>query len=170
MGEGISLNLTDKPPQYRYPMPHQRNQSSSQLDKPPRKQYLSKHNPSVDWDGRSAFPKSLLNFLERVSLVIEKPISRLVREQKFNPLYHTGTITVFLLLIILGTGIYLTMFYQFGFEASYTAVANIETNFVGRVMRALHRYASGAAVIFALLHGWRTFSRIAFGDRAGLLG
>jgi hypothetical protein len=49
------------------------------------------------------------------------------------------------------------MFFQFGFEASYESVASIESNLVGRVMRALHRYASDAAVIFGLLHGWRTF-------------
>ena len=114
-------------------------------------------NSSVDWQQRFSFPRPLLNALERFSLAIEKPINRLVRDGRFNPLYHTGTITVLLLFIILGTGVYLTMFYQFGFESSYAAVRNIEANFVGRIVRALHRYASGAAVISALLHGWRTF-------------
>ncbi|MFC1997634.1 hydrogenase iron-sulfur subunit [Chloroflexota bacterium] len=118
---------------------------------------MSTRNPSVNWVERGSFSKRHLKNLERLSLVIEKPVSRWVREGKFNPLYHTGTITVLLLFIILVTGIYLTMFYQFGFEASYLAVSKIEANFVGRVMRALHRYASDVAVIFALLHGWRTF-------------
>jgi ferredoxin len=62
-----------------------------------------------------------------------------------------------LLLVILVTGVYLTFFYQFGFDSSYQAVASIEANFVGRIMRALHRYASSAAAFTALLHGWRTF-------------
>ena len=101
--------------------------------------------------------KRFLRTLERISLAIEKPLARLVRDPRFNPLYHTGTITVFLLLIILVTGVYLTMFYQFGFAGSYRAVANVQASLVGRVIRALHRYASDLAVIFALLHGWRTF-------------
>ena len=91
---------------------------------------------------------------------MEKPVARLVRDPRFNPFYHTGTITVFLLLVIRITGIYLTMFYQFGFAGSYRAVANIEASPVGRVIRALHRYASDLAVIFSaaprlahLLHG-----------------
>ena len=113
---------------------------------------------SVDWDLRQRNPvRRFLNFLERLSLAIETPISKIVRNPEFNPLYHTGTITTFLLLVILLTGAYLTLFYQFGFDASYTAVSKIEANLVGRIVRAIHRYASAAAVFTALLHGWRTF-------------
>lgn len=107
--------------------------------------------------GHESPVKRLLRAMERISLTAEKPIARLVRDPRFNPLYHTGTITVFLLLIIGLTGIYLTMFYQFGFADSYRAVANIQASLVGRVIRALHRYASDLAVIAALLHLWRTF-------------
>jgi ferredoxin/mono/diheme cytochrome c family protein/coenzyme F420-reducing hydrogenase delta subunit len=113
---------------------------------------------TVDWPLRQANPvRRLLNWLERISLALEKPIVRIVHEPQFNPLYHTGTITLFALLIILVTGIYLTMFFPFGFEDSYQAVARMEANFVGRLMRALHRYASALAILTALLHGWRTF-------------
>ena len=101
--------------------------------------------------------KRFLNFLERLSLGVERPVARLVRDPRFNPLYHTGTITLFLLLVIGATGVYLTMFFQFGFAGSYRAVTNIEASLVGRVMRGLHRYASDLAVITALLHAWRTF-------------
>lgn len=101
--------------------------------------------------------RRLFSWLERFSLALETPIVRWVGSPQFNPLYHTGTITIFLLLVILVTGIYLTLFYPFGFEASYRAVAGIEANLFGRLMRALHRYASDAAVVVALLHGWRTF-------------
>ena len=112
---------------------------------------------SVDWDARhKPVMRRFLNGLERLSLALEAPVNRIVGEAQFNPLYHTGTITVFLLIVILISGIYLTMFYQFGFRASYEAVSNIEANFVGRVVRAVHRYASGTAVITTLLHGWRT--------------
>lgn len=113
---------------------------------------------TIDWPVRQATPvRRFLNWLERFSLTVEKPIVRLVRQPQWNPLYHTGTITLFALLIILVTGIYLTMFYPFGFSDSYQAVARLEGNFVGRLMRALHRYASALALLAALLHGWRTF-------------
>ena len=119
---------------------------------------LSEHNPSVDWNARLNSPsRRLLNFFESISLRLEAPINWLINDPRFNPLYHTGTITIFLLLVILLTGIYLTLFYPFGFTFSYLAVSKIEANFVGRIIRAMHRYASDAAVIFALLHGWRTF-------------
>jgi ferredoxin/coenzyme F420-reducing hydrogenase delta subunit/cytochrome c551/c552 len=113
---------------------------------------------SVDWVGRHHPPvRRFLNWLERLSLALEEPINKIVGQAQYNPLYHTGTITVFLLLVILFTGIYLTMFYQFGFTSSYEAVAAIEASFVGRLVRAVHRYASGTAVITTILHGWRTF-------------
>lgn len=119
---------------------------------------LSERNPSVDWKTRLNTPsRRLLGFLEGISLRLEAPIQWLIHDPRFNPLYHTGTITIFLLVVILLTGIYLTMFYPFGFTFSYKAVANIEANLVGRIIRAMHRYASDLAVIFTLLHGWRTF-------------
>ncbi|GAB4498488.1 MAG: hypothetical protein OHK003_10880 [Anaerolineales bacterium] len=119
---------------------------------------LSERNPSVDWKTRLNSPsRRLLGFLEGISLRLEAPIQWLIHDPRFNPLYHTGTITIFLLVVILLTGIYLTMFYPFGFTFSYKAVASIEANIVGRIIRAMHRYASDLAVIFALLHGWRTF-------------
>ena len=119
---------------------------------------LSERNPSVDWKTRLNSPsRRLLNFFESISLRLEAPVNWLINDPRFNPLYHTGTITIFLLVVILLTGIYLTMFYPFGFTFSYQAVTSIESNFIGRIMRAMHRYASDAAVIFGLLHGWRTF-------------
>ena len=58
-------------------------------------------------NGRSRAETSVKRFLrtlERISLAVEKPLARLVRDPRFNPLYHTGTITVFLLLIIIAYG------------------------------------------------------------------
>ena len=113
---------------------------------------------SVDWPKREGtWVRSLLNLLERVSLALEKPINRIAKNPHLNPLYHTGTITVWLLIFITITGVYLLMFYQFGFEVSYLAVSNVERSLVGRVIRAAHRYASDLAIIMALLHAWRMF-------------
>lgn len=117
-----------------------------------------KHATTINWPVRQRTPvRRFLNLLERLSLAVERPIARFVHSPQWNPLYHTGTITLFALLIILVTGIYLTLFLNFGFVESYQAVAKVENNFLGRLMRALHRYASVLAVVAALLHGWRTF-------------
>jgi len=114
--------------------------------------------PSVDWPLRTNNRvRSGLRFLERLTLKAERPVGKAVGSPRLNPLYHTGTITVFLFGIVTLTGIYLTAFYQYGFEASYDAVAGIEANLAGRLMRAGHRYASIAMVVTSLLHGWRTF-------------
>lgn len=112
----------------------------------------------IDWKLRQGhIVRRGLNSLERIMLPLESLVNRLVRDERFNPLYHTGTISVFLLLIIVITGVYISLFYQVGFESSYRAVAAIEANPLGGLMRALHRYASAAALVTALLHGWRTF-------------
>jgi ferredoxin len=84
-------------------------------------------------------------------------VRRVVGRTELNPVYHAGTITIWLLGIVVVTGLYLTMFFRFGFDASYEAVAEMEANAVGRFMRAAHRYASIGAVVMAAVHGWRTF-------------
>lgn len=93
--------------------------------------------------------------LERLALAAERPINRLASPQ-YNPLYHTGTIAFFLLLVIGLTGVYLFMFFHYGYDASYAAVARMESQFIARTIRAIHRYASGAAVLVTLLHAYRT--------------
>lgn len=94
--------------------------------------------------------------LERGSLAVERPVNRLLGAAQLNPFYHTGTIAVFLLLVVGLTGVYLFFFFQYGFDASYNAVARMEGQFIARTIRAIHRYASGAAVITTLLHAYRT--------------
>lgn len=95
--------------------------------------------------------------LERFALALEGPVNRLIGNRQLNPFYHTGTIAVLLLGIVGITGVYIFMFFQYGFEASYNSVAvRIETPLIARVMRAVHRYASGALVVTTLLHAYRT--------------
>ncbi len=113
---------------------------------------------SVDWKTRQgSLARRMLNSIERINLALESPFNRLVGDPRYNPFYHTGTISVFLLLVILFTGIYLSLFYPFGFNAAYATIARVEANPIGRIIRALHRYASAAALLTSLLHGWRTF-------------
>jgi ferredoxin len=54
------------------------------------------------------------------------------------------------------SGIYLFLVYQYGFDTSYLAVERMESRFISRTVRAIHRYASGALVITTLLHAFRT--------------
>ena len=117
--------------------------------------------PDVDGPRRIQTPRAngrvqnALGSAEKWTHVFERPVTRVVGSGSLNPMYHTGTISVLLLVIIVVTGIYLTMWFQFGFDDSYAAVARLESNFVGRFMRAVHRYASVALVVTSLLHGWR---------------
>ena len=123
----------------------------------------------VTWDGIQSHEKPTAGietwrtsksqwatFLEWIALTAEKPINRFTGIPQLNPLYHTGTIATFLLIIVGITGLYLFFFFQYGFEASYEAVARMEDQFIARIVRAVHRYASGALVITTLLHAFRT--------------
>jgi ferredoxin/mono/diheme cytochrome c family protein len=106
--------------------------------------------------GEVRFRRALTG-LERVTLAVERPVRRVVSSQRLNPLPQAGTISVFLLIVVTISGIYLTFFFPFGFEASYEAVVRLEAHPIQRAVRALHRYASGALVLTTLVHAWRTF-------------
>ena len=111
-------------------------------------------DPLTVWRPRRTW---LEHALERLSLAIEGPIHKVIHAPQLNPLHYTGTITVLLLVIIGLTGVYLYFFYSYGFAASYRSVVNIESMFFNRVARAIHRYASGAALVTSLLHAYRLF-------------
>lgn len=95
-------------------------------------------------------------FLERMALWLERPFNKLTGTPQLNPFYHTGTIAVFLTLVVGFTGFYIFLFYKYGFDESYLAVLRMNDQFFTRTMRAVHRYASGALVITTLLHAYRT--------------
>ena len=100
---------------------------------------------------------ALLRWFEAPATWLDRVLDALVADKRFNPIYHMDTISVFLWLVVAATGVYLTFFYQFGFTASYEAIAKIESQPVAHIIRAIHRYASGAAMIATLVHGYRTF-------------
>ncbi len=75
---------------------------------------------------------------------------------RYNPLYHSGVLTVSLLGVLLVTGVYLLLFYRIG--APYASVGRITDQvWVGRWVRRLHRFASDAAVLAAAVHALRLF-------------
>jgi formate hydrogenlyase subunit 6/NADH:ubiquinone oxidoreductase subunit I len=118
------------------------------------KSTIPEKNSKIPWTTNNI---KLLRWLEKLALFVEGIFTRLGNTLKLNIFYHTDTISVFLWFIVAITGLYITLFYQFGFEASYLAVEKIESQFIAHTVRAIHRYASGSAVIITLLHAYRTF-------------
>jgi len=113
--------------------------------------------------------RGLLVWIEKINLAVESLVNRLIGASAetqqvaslLNPFYHTGTLAVFLLIVVAVTGLYLTIFYVvpgLGTTVAYDAVAALDNHWLGlgRIMRGVHRYASGAAVIATLLHALRT--------------
>lgn len=75
---------------------------------------------------------------------------------RHNPLYQSGGLVLALLAVVTLTGLYLLLFYRIG--APYESVARMNGQvWSGRWIRALHRYASDAAVVAAVIHALRLF-------------
>ena len=81
---------------------------------------------------------------------------------KYNPLYHVGTLTIFLLIVIAVTGVYLTVFYRPGTERAFETVAWMSSTWLGSLLRSIHRYASDALMVTALLHALKSFLNDSF--------
>lgn len=106
-----------------------------------------------------------LRAVDHATVWVERPIRRLAGSARLNPLPHAGTISVFLLGVVIVTGLYITLFFEFGHEASYNAVVKLEDHAIQRVVRALHRYASAAMVLTTVIHAWRIFAAGRFTGR-----
>jgi ferredoxin/cytochrome c551/c552 len=101
--------------------------------------------------------------LARVSFAAEAPVRRLVGSGRLNPLPHAGAISVVLFLVVVVTGVYITLFFEFGFDASYRSVERLTAHPIQRFMRSAHRYSSAALVLTTLVHAWRIFVAARFG-------
>ncbi len=97
-----------------------------------------------------------LRSLEKTWVRLNALIDRLVKAD-FNPLYHLDTLTIFLLIVLIVTGIYLTIFYRPGADVAYATVQAISSNWFGLLMRSLHRYASDGMMVVILLHALKMF-------------
>ncbi|HEY7541509.1 MAG TPA: 4Fe-4S binding protein [Methylomirabilota bacterium] len=76
----------------------------------------------------------------------------------YNPLYRTGTLASLCLAVALVTGIYLLFVYEIA--RPWESVAAIQGDpYLGRWIRALHRYASDAAVVAVVLHVLRLLAQ-----------
>jgi ferredoxin len=90
--------------------------------------------------------RALATVVARVDRVFDR-----VYSSAYNPLYRTGTLASLCLAVTLVTGVYLLFVYEIG--RPYESVAAIQGDaLLGRWIRALHRYASDAAVLAVALH------------------
>src|SRR5579885_3628612 len=100
-----------------------------------------------------ALPRGLRRALARADAAMNR-----LYGWRYNPLYHSGALVVALLLVILATGVYLLLFYRIG--APFASGARIADQvWLGRWIRALHRYASDAAVVAAAVHALRILAQ-----------
>lgn len=99
----------------------------------------------------------LVPALERATFRAEAPVRKVVRSHRLNPLPHAGTISIFLLIVVVVTGVYITLFFGFGFEASHRSVEKMRDHALQSVVRTVHRYASAALVLTTVVHAWRIF-------------
>lgn len=77
-----------------------------------------------------------------------------------NPLRHLGALGLFLLWIIIGSGIYLYIVIDTGINQVYTSIGDITRDqwYFGGVLRSLHRYASDGFMLAMGLHLLREWS------------
>lgn len=76
---------------------------------------------------------------------------------RFNPMYHLGAIGIFLMWILLASGIYLFIFYRISIPYESVEYLTVDQWYLGGYFRSLHRYASDALIIVALAHLAREF-------------
>ena len=104
--------------------------------------------------------RRFLRSLEKGWAKIEALVNRITKSD-FNPLYHLGTLTIFMVIVLIATGAYLTIMYRPGSDVAYATVERISSNWFGSLMRSAHRYASDAMIVLVLLH----FLKMMFSDR-----
>lgn len=109
----------------------------------------------------SLYPqRKTLRSLEKIWVRIEGLVNRFTHSD-FNPFYHLGTLTIFMLIVLFVTGAYLTVFYRPGLDVAYATVEKIDSNWFGSLMRSVHRYASDASILLIILH----LLKMLFSDR-----
>ncbi len=99
----------------------------------------------------SYLERRLLRTLERLWTRGEGVLNRLTTSP-FNPLYHLGTLSIFLLIVLTVTGAYLTLFYRPGADRAYASVVGISASWLGSLMRTTHRYAADALIVVIFVH------------------
>lgn len=105
----------------------------------------------------------MIVFLEKLTL---KVFSRLEHgfDQIFgphwNPWYQLGSLSFYLFLLVIFSGIYLFIFFDTSIIQAYLSVEDITHRqwYLGGVLRSIHRYASDLMAVTVTLHVLREFS------------
>lgn len=93
----------------------------------------------------------------RVLTAADAAASRLYGS-RYNPLFQSGTIVVALFLALLVTGLWLLLLYRL--STPWESVAGLTGNlWIGNWVRGLHRYATDAAIVAAVVHAGRMFAQ-----------
>ncbi len=88
----------------------------------------------------------------------EIPFNQLISE-RFNPFYYLGALTIFTLLLLTGTGLYLFMYYSPSINNVFESIRYVNDEvFLGSILRSLHHYGSDLLIILIILHMMRMFS------------
>jgi len=104
--------------------------------------------------------RKTLRFFEKLWTRLEGIVNRFTKSD-FNPFYHLGTLSIFMLIVLIITGAYLTIIYRPGLDVAYATVEKIDVNWFGSLVRSIHRYASDAIILLIILH----FLKMLFSDR-----
>jgi len=104
--------------------------------------------------------RKTLRTFERLWTRLEGLVNRFTQSD-FNPFYHLGTLTIYMLIVLIVTGAYLTVIYRPGLDVAYATVEKINSNWFGVLVRSVHRYASDAIILLIILH----FIKMLFSDR-----
>lgn len=77
-----------------------------------------------------------------------------------NPLRHLGAVGMYLLWLVVGTGLYLYTVLDTGIDAVYHSIGDLSLAqwYLGGVLRSVHRYASDGFMLVMLLHLVREWS------------
>lgn len=90
-------------------------------------------------------------------MIVESHFNRVFPE-KHNPFYFLGALTIFTLLILVVTGIYMFIYYSPSVETVYESVKYVnEEAFLGSLTRSVHQYASDLMIVLVILHMVRVF-------------
>ncbi len=98
--------------------------------------------------------------LEKLWTHLEGAVNR-VTDSEYNPFYHLGTLSIFLLTVLVVSGVYLSVIYRPGADVAYQSVERISGHWLGSFVRSLHKYASDGLLILIVLH----FLKMLFSDR-----
>ena len=82
--------------------------------------------------------RKLLRTFEKLWTKFEGFINRFTKSD-FNPFYHLGTLTIFMLIVLIVTGVYITLIYRPGLDVAYQTVQKIDSTWFGSLMRSMHR-------------------------------